>query len=46
MPRLLKTKLKMTKVNVLIFVNPASIETPISSGKGEAMIIPAKTYVK
>lgn len=36
----------IAKIFDLIVVSPASIEIPISSGKGVAIKIPAKTYKK
>ena len=38
--------MKLMNINVLVFivVSPASIDIPISSGRGVAMIIPAKMY--
>ncbi len=46
MPSVLKIKEISLRIDVFIFVRPASKMTPASSGRGEARIIPANRYVR
>ena len=44
MPTVLKMKLINASFFILIDVRPANIVTPISSGKGDAIIMPINAY--